>query len=212
MLVLTGIILTGIVAVILIIVVFQPQRSNKDFPKFYNDNLLVLTNDAPLIVKQALGVENDPTCWQGNLELISGEVVSFHWWQWHIRSTVYAGGAPRQSFKNFLAVSFPPNVVSEEFEQKAIRGIQTDEFSQKLVNALVVDSRTPIRAQKLDDGSLLICWQVSEQAKVLKGKIDWLKNNVTIRNQAKNVEKVLNKNVNYQVAAADTRGKIRIVL
>jgi hypothetical protein len=212
MLPLIGVIFVSIIAFILILVVFQPRRISKDFPKFYNDHALVRTDDAPPIIKAALGAEIDPTCWLGNLKNLGGGEIPFYWWQWYTSSRINAGdGSTRASYKNFLAVSFLPNILSGDFEQKAIESKQTSDLSQKFVNALVVDSRTPIRAEKLADGSFLIVWQVTEKAKVLKEKLEWLKANVKVGNQANTTNKGINNIMNYQVATADVRLTLMIM-
>ena len=168
--------------------------NNRAQPNFYKKHALVPLREMPAAVREALGAEHNPTCRRGDLPLADGGAIPFYWWQWYTTSRVTNGdGSSRPSYQNFLAVSFPLHAVSAEFEQKVRQTVQKDDFSQKFVNALVVDSRTPVRAEKLADGSFLICWQVSEQVGVWEEKILWLKNNVAVPAQAKNIEKIINR-------------------
>src|SRR6185369_2154493 len=107
--------------------------NNRAQPKFYKNHLLVLLREMPPVVSQALGEKSNPTCWQGNLKLAAGGEIPFYWWQWSVRTTITAGGPPRASYKYFLAVSFPPNLVSEEFEKQVMQTRQKDDFSQNFV-------------------------------------------------------------------------------
>jgi|GEM_PF-6297878 len=175
--------LAGLVGIVIFIVVLalRTRKLKKGVGQFYQKHSLITTNDAPQIVREAIGV-TDPMCLRGNVTLSAGGEVPICWWEWFIRSTYYSGNAPHGSITCFLAISFPPNVLSEAFEQKTIQATRARKpFSQKLKNAFGLNTRTPIRVEKLADGSFVIFWQILQQAQVLEDKIAWLKNNVRIK-------------------------------
>ncbi|MEP6901424.1 MAG: hypothetical protein ABJA66_06710 [Actinomycetota bacterium] len=151
--------------------------------EFYKENSLYTTENAPPNVRESLGASDNLYCCRANLTLATGANIEFCWWEWYIKSTTVVNNAPTTSFDYRLAVSFAPGTVGDEFIQKAIRWADKSgrEASQKVKDFFVLNTETPYRAEKLADGSLLICWQILKRRDVYDAKINWLRQNVAIK-------------------------------
>jgi hypothetical protein len=173
--------LLGIAGFILLLFL-QRKKNENEMADFYQSHSLYQTKDEPPNVRESLGAANDNLyCCRTNLTTAKGENVEFCWWEWYLKSTAVINGVPSTSFDHYLAVSFAPHSVSDEFVQKAIRWADKigDEFSQKAKDFFVNNTDTPYRAEILADGSLIICWRtVTKRRDVYEAKIEWLKNNV----------------------------------
>jgi hypothetical protein len=80
----------------------------------------------------------------------------------------------------YLAFFFAPNTISEEFMRKAIAFSDKSEVGamQRVKDQFTPDTHYPLRAEKLADGTFLLCWQVVKQRENYESKLEWLKNNV----------------------------------
>lgn len=159
------------------------SRKRKEVGGFYERHRLFAANVVPPIVSQSIGAAN-ATCLKGNLTTNAGEEIPFYWWEWSTSSTNYGGAAPVTTMSCFLAISFSPNTVSEEFERRAIEALQSNQdFSQKMKDAVILNTRDPYRAEKLADGSFIIFWHILERAEIMEEKINWLKNNISVKRE-----------------------------
>ncbi len=171
------IIFAGLVAFIVSLYV-RRKRIENGMANFYKDHSLYTTENSPAIVRESLGASDNIFCCKANLTMANGASVEFCWWEWYLKSTTMINGVPSASFTQFLAVSFAPNSVSDEFVQKAIRLADTsgDDFSQKAKDFFVTNTETPYRAEILADGSLIICWRtVVKRREIYEAKLEWLK-------------------------------------
>ena len=132
----------------------------------------------PKSVIEAIGVPR-PLCLQGSVSSASGSVVPFHWWEW-TRSSLHSTGTGVQgSISCFLAISFAPNTVTKDFEQKALAQKDAKRSLLKMIKDIyALDTDRPIRIESLPDGTFVIFWQVVQRPKVMENKIAWLKNNL----------------------------------
>lgn len=102
--------------------------------EFYKESLLYTSENCPPNVRESLGATNNNLyCCQANLITAKGERVEFCWSEWYLKSSQVINGAPSVSFDQYLAVSFAPGVVSDEFIQKAINWADKsdDDFHKK---------------------------------------------------------------------------------
>jgi hypothetical protein len=90
-------------------------------------------------------------------------------------------GVPSVSFTHYLAFSFAPNSVGDDFINEALQAADksADSAAQKVKDFLIADTQNPYRAEILADGTLIICWQVAKRRDVYEAKLEWLKNNVS---------------------------------
>jgi hypothetical protein len=156
----------------LVLFVLWARGQRKGVREFYGKHSLRVADDAPQNVRQAIGVA-DAICLKGALNPISGGAVPFFWWEWAV--TV------NRTFSCFLAISFPPNTVSEAFEQIAIREKDAKRnILKKLKDIYALNTHQPTRTEKLPDGSVIIFWRVVMRPKVLEARITWLKRNLSV--------------------------------
>ena len=170
----------GLILIVLFIIflAFRTRKIYRDVGELYKKYELASVSSVPQHVREAIGAQ-DPICLQGELTLASGDVVPYYWWEWFVRSMTVGGGAAHGSITSFFAISFPPNTVSMEFEQLTFAA-RKGGFLLSFKNAFGFRTQTPIRVEKLNDGSLLIIWQIVRQVKHLEDTLAWLKYNVTI--------------------------------
>ncbi|HBB95109.1 MAG TPA: hypothetical protein DC054_06935 [Blastocatellia bacterium] len=127
-----------------------------------------MAQDAPQNVREAIGVK-DPMCLAGVLKPVAGGEVPFYWWEWAVISM-------NRRLSCFLAISFPPNTVSEAFEQIAIREKDAKRnILKKLKDIYALNIHQPTRTEKLPDGSFIIVWRTVQRPGVLEDKIAWLR-------------------------------------
>ena len=150
------------------------RRQRRGVREFYRKHSLCLAEDAPQNVRAAIGVA-DPICLKGALNPICGGAVPFYWWVWYSRFTAV------QNISCFLAISFPPNTVSEAFEQIAIREKDAKRnILNKLKYTFAVNTHQPTRTEKLPDGTFIVFWRVLLRPKVMEAKITWLKRYLSV--------------------------------
>lgn len=161
----------GVIGAIVLFVLWA-RGQRKGVREFYRKHSLRLAEDAPQNVRQAIGVA-DPMCLKGALNPISGGAVPFYWWEWAVLSN--------RTLSCFLAISFPPNTVSEAFEQIAIREKDAKRnILKKLKDIYALNTHQPTRTEKLPDGSFIIFWRVVKRPKVMEAKITWLKRYLSV--------------------------------
>lgn len=162
----------GVIGAIVLFVLWA-RGQRRGVKQFYRKHSLLPTDDAPQNVRQAIGVA-DPMCLKGSLNSISGGAVPFYWWEWAVISM-------NRRLSCFLAISFPPNTVSEAFEQIAIREKDAKRnILKKLKDVYALNIHQPTRAEKLPDGSFIISWRNVQRPGVLEGKIAWLERNLSV--------------------------------
>lgn len=166
------------IAILILFLALWSRRSRKGVGEFYAKYGMFSVDDPPQNVLDAIGIAK-PLCLHGSVSSISGAVVPFYWWEW-TRSSLHSTGTGVQgSVSCFLAISFTPNSVSNQFEQKAIDLKEAKRSVLKMLKDIyALDTDKPIRIEKLADGSFVIFWQIVQRPKVMEDKITWLKNNL----------------------------------
>ena len=171
------------ITVFIALLFLRRKKIENEMTDFYQAHSLYTTKDEPPNVRESLSAGNDNLyCCLANLTTKTGERIEFCWWEWYLKSTTTINGAPSASFTQYLAVSFAPNSVSDEFIETAVHWADKseDDFAQKAKDFFVNNSDTPYRAEILADGSLIICWRtVTKRRDVYEAKIEWLKNNLS---------------------------------
>lgn len=174
----------GLLGIIAFIAFLSIRRKTIDgaMGDFYKENLLYTTEDFPPDVRESLTNSDNIYCCRANLILATGANVEFCWWEWNIKSTTVVNNVASSSYDYYLAVSFAPQTVSDEFMKKATDWADksTVAASQKLKDFFVLNTERPYRAEKIADGNFLMCWKVLKRRDVYDAKINWLKNNVSI--------------------------------
>ena len=205
------------IAAFIVLLALWSRSKRKGVAQFYAKYSMVAADDAPQNVRDAMGVDV-PLCLKGKIKPAAGGEVQFYWWEWSSSSMHYTGGGSHGSISCFLAVSFPPNTVSEAFERKtfeekdAATGILT-----KVKRGIALDTETPIRIEKLPDGTFIIFWAVLQRPEIMEHKIAWLRENLSVpapKNNAMNTNfvqadvelslMVMDQNGNYAPTAPMT--------
>lgn len=171
----------GLAFLIRLLSIWSRNQHREIVREFYKKHSLVPADGVFPTVRAALGAAPNPVCLRGNLTTQSGESIAFHWWEWSTTSRVSTGNASHTVINSFLAVSFPPFAISEDSERKAVDAMRRHGALQKLRGVFAVDREKPIRAERLSDGSFLICWRVLQRAKILEERLAWLRDNMASR-------------------------------
>ncbi|QHV99547.1 hypothetical protein [Spirosoma endbachense] len=170
------------------LVVFR-KKEDSSLQQFFSSNQIYKATVVPDQVSELLGSPYY-SCAEGTLTTQSGEVVQFNWWQGMTSSMVSTGKSHVTTFSHYLAISFGPSVVSEEFKQMARAKMDTSglPFRQKFKRFFVLDTETPIRIEETQDGSFVIIWQTYHDAQHFAYYLNWLKTNRLTRAEVKPVE------------------------
>ncbi len=168
------------VAGFILLLFLRRKRIENEMTLFYKAHSLYRTKDEPPNVREILGGSDNLYCCRANVATTAGENVAFGWWEWYVKSSQVINGVPSASFTHFLAVSFAPNSVSDNFISTALQSTDrsADSAGQKVKDFFAADTQNPYRAEILADGTLIICWQVASRRDVYEAKFEWLKNNV----------------------------------
>jgi hypothetical protein len=150
---------------------------------FYRDHSLVLTKNTSPKIKGYLKTSEDPYCSQFNLRLASGAPVPVYWCEWLVKTNIPGRTTASVQYDYYLAIFFAPNMVSDEFRRKALEfsDKSRDGAAQKIKEQFAPDTHRPFRAEKLADGTFLICWQVLKRREIYESKIVWLQNNISVK-------------------------------
>ncbi|QIP16939.1 hypothetical protein G8759_32035 [Spirosoma aureum] len=165
------------------------KKEDSSLQQFFSSNQLYKSTVVPEQVSELLG-SHYYSCAEGTLTTQSGEVVQYNWWQGMTSSMVSTGKSHFNTFSHYLAISFGPNVVSEEFRRIARAKMDTSGFTfrQKFKRFFVLDTETPIRIEETQDGSFVIIWQTYHDALHFAYYLNWLKTNRLTRAEVKPVE------------------------
>jgi hypothetical protein len=166
-------------AVIVSLFVFR-QKADSSLQGFFTANRIYKASVVPEPVSQLLG-STYYSCAEGTLATQSGEEVRYNWWQGLTSSMVMSGKTYITTFNYFLAISFAPSVVSEEFKRVARAKTETSGFTfrQKFRRFFVLDTETPIRVEETPDGSFVIVWQTFHDVQRFSHYVNWLKENLS---------------------------------
>ena len=166
--------LLGIV-VLIAVLGLQSKKNSDETAEFFEKHSLVAITNVPSAIFEAIGVEPF-YCRQG----IVNEIPIF-WCRWSIQSMISTGNSRQISSDYYYAAAFSPETVSEEFMQKVFefKDKSGQNFSQKAKDWFVVNTNNPYRAEKLSDGSFLICWRAKNTGKDYERTFSWLQNNLT---------------------------------
>jgi hypothetical protein len=170
------------------LVVFR-KKEDRSLQQFFSSNQIYKATVVPEQVSKLLG-SHYYSCAEGTLTTQSGEVVQFNWWQGMTSSMVSTGKAHVTTFSHYLAISFGPNVVSEEFKRIARAKMDTSglTFRQKFKRFFVLDTETPIRIEETQDSSFVIIWQTYHDATHFAYYVNWLKANQLSKAAVKPIE------------------------
>ncbi|QDK82763.1 hypothetical protein EXU85_30810 [Spirosoma sp. KCTC 42546] len=168
--------------VILFLVSFIVFRKKADISlqAFFTANHIYKAATAPEQVSTLLGSQYY-SCADVKMTVQTGEEICFNWWQGMTSSTGMSGNAHVTTFTYYLAVSFAPNTISEQFKRVAREKIDTSGFTfrQKFNRFFVLDTVTPIRIAETENGSFVIIWQTYHDVERFRYYIDWLKANLS---------------------------------
>lgn len=164
-----------ILIVLSIIFLFRWRKKQDDgLKEFYKQSQLYSIIDYPEIIRETLGT-NNWTSSKGSL-IVEHKPFEFYWFETFTRNTVIVNNAAQTTIQPFLAIVFPPHIVSEEFKQKAL---QSMESKSKFKDFFVLNTTSPVRVERLTDGSFLIMWQVLYRPEIYQQKLDWLAANLS---------------------------------
>ncbi|WP_428658063.1 hypothetical protein [Runella sp.] len=168
---------------IILLFVFR-KRIDEQFQPFFQENRIYKSNHIPESVLKLLG-ERNWSCAQGTLTLQTGESLNYYWWQGWTTSTVHTGKSTVTSSNHYLAVSFGPSDVTEEFKKLAKAAMDTSHFTfkQRFKRFFVLDTDTPYLATEAADGSFVIAWNTHQDIEHYTKRLHWLKQNVTFTPQ-----------------------------
>jgi hypothetical protein len=155
------------------------QKADNSLQEFFAAIKMYKTTVVPEQVSKLLGSQYY-FCAEGALTTQSGASVPYNWWQGMTSSTVRSGNATVTSFTYYLAVSFMPKTISEEFKRIAKAKMDTSGFTfrQKFRRWFVLDTETPIRIDETEDGSFVIIWQTYHDVQRFTSYINWLTANL----------------------------------
>jgi len=108
------------IAGFIVLLFLRRKRIENEMTLFYQTHSLYRTTDEPPNVRESLGVSENLYCCRANLAA-AGESVEFCWWEWYVKSSQVINGVSSVSFTHFLAFSFAPNSVSNDFINKALQ-------------------------------------------------------------------------------------------
>lgn len=178
-----GFILLGFMVVGLVIVYFRRKSREKAMRDFYKEHSLFLKQNPSPKIREHLKINSMPDCCQANLQLTNGAQIPVYWCEWFIRIENPGRTTASISIEYYLAIFFAPNLVSEEFMRKAIElSDKTDaSLARKIKDQFITDTHFPFRAEKLADGTFLICWEMLKKREIYEAKLAWLKNNISLK-------------------------------
>lgn len=159
------------------LVVFRNKADNT-VQQFFTANRIYKAATVPEQVSNLLGTLYY-SCAEGTLTTQFGEDVRYNWWQGMTSSMVSTGKAYVTTFSYYLAISFGPGVVSEEFKRIAHAKTDTSGFTfrKKFKRFFVLDTETPIRVVEAPDGSFVIVWQTFHDVERFTYYLNWLTTN-----------------------------------
>jgi hypothetical protein len=169
----------GFVAFI-VMLYLRGKRIERSMANFYRDRSLFTTANEPPKVRESLVASENLYCCPAKLTLQAGSILEFYWWEWYLKANIMINGVMTATYESYLAASFDPNTVSEEFIKKTMQ-LATQSHAgiwRKIKGLFVLKNQAPCRAEKLEDGTFLICWRVLKNRDHLEAEIEWLKNNI----------------------------------
>lgn len=173
-------ILLGIV-ILIAVLGMKTRKDAVQTAEFYSAHNLGLVTEIPSAIYKAIGADKVYSR-QGMLKLTkTGEEISFYWCEWSIQSMSSSGNSRYIASAYYYAVAFAPDTVSAEFMQLAIAATDTsgNAISQKAKDLFVLNTQTPISAEKLSDGGFIIKWRAQKLAEDYERTYLWLQNNIT---------------------------------
>ncbi len=159
----------------------QRKMREKAMRDFYQDHSLILKKNESPKIREHLKINEIPFCSQWNLRLVDGAQIPIYWCEWLIQTELPGRTTARFQRDYYLAFFFAPNLVSDDFISTAIAFSDKSKVSamQKIKDQFTPDTHYPLRAEKLADGTFLLCWQVLKRRENYESKLEWLKNNVS---------------------------------
>ncbi|MFT3745531.1 MAG: hypothetical protein QM785_14715 [Pyrinomonadaceae bacterium] len=174
----------GLVGIFVFIVLLGlwSRKSRQGVAKIYEKYSLQPATDGPENVRQLIGSPK-LFCRRGSIKLAFDNEVSFYWWEWFISSTTTTGTTRSTTIECFLAISFAPKSVGEDFKNAAFSEYEKGKaFSLK--KAVGYETSLPYRVETLDDGTFVIFWRVLQRPHIMEHKIAWLKKNLSVGKSA----------------------------
>ena len=146
---------------------------------FYREHSIFLKKNESPKIREHLKTDEIPYCSQWNLTLADGAQIPIYWCEWLIITERPGRTTARFQRDYYLAFFFAPNTVSDDFMRKAIEFSDKSKVGamQKIKDQFTLDTHRPYRAERLADGTFLICWRVLKRRDIYESKIEWLRSN-----------------------------------
>jgi hypothetical protein len=154
----------------------------KALSDFYKEHSFFFTQNTSPKIREHLGITENPYCCQANLKLANGAQIPIYWCEWVIKTQNPGRTTASFNLNYYLAIFFAPNLVSDDFVRKAIQFADKSEVGvmQKIKDQFTLDTHYPFRAEKLADGTFLICWQMLKRREIYEARLSWLQNNISV--------------------------------
>ena len=168
---------------ITVLIAISNQKNSADTSRtseFYQRHALVPVSEIPAEIFKAIGAEKI-YCRQGNLKTVAGQDVPLLWCEWVRQSTVLTGNSRTVVNDYYLATAFLPQTISEKFKQKAAAYMQESSrnFSQKITDSFVLNTKKPVAVNQLNNGIFVIWWRAKKLANDYEQTFTWLQNSLS---------------------------------
>jgi hypothetical protein len=161
--------------ILFIIFLFWRRRKiENELDIFYKTSQLYGVREVPETIRSAVG-DGKVFNFKGSL-VIEHKPYEFYWLEKLTSSMTVVNNSAQTTVSYILAIAFPPNVVSQEFINKAF---ELKETAAGVTDFVVLNTDKPFRVEKLADGSFLMMWHVLNRADVYQKKLDWLEANLS---------------------------------
>lgn len=156
------------------------SREISTLQAFFTDNRIYKADTIPEQVSTLLGSVYY-SCAIGTVTTESGAEINYNWWEGMTSSMISTGKANITTYTYYLAVSFAPNRINDEFKRIARAKADTSglSFKQKFKRLFVLDTETPVRIEETVDGSFVIIWQTNHDVRHFAYYVNWLKTSLS---------------------------------
>jgi hypothetical protein len=164
-----------VIALIIVALFWRRKKIEEGVDAFYKENGLVFTAGVPPVIVEALG-EGNWTRYCGQITTADGKTVPFDWIISFTTSTTVSNNTPQTTLNYFLTVLFPAHTVDDKFKTLVKTQMEAPKTAREFV---ALNTKRPIRAEELPDGSFLVVWPSLDRADIYSDRLAFLRNNVT---------------------------------
>lgn len=167
----------GLIVIALFIVALFLRRNKieKGVDAFYKGSGLEFVAGVPPAVIETLG-EGNWTRYRGQVTAADGRMVTFDWIISFNSSISVSNNTAHTTLNYFLTILFPPHSVDDKFKTL----VKTRKDAPKTVKEFfALNTKRPVRAEELPDGSFLIVWPSLDRADIYSERLAFLKANLT---------------------------------